>query len=118
VAAACNGMKAIRKGKKNTPVPWSQEELKLLKKLYQNTKAREIAEQTGRTIGSLREKARKLGLQKKSFRLWSKKDLGILKKLYPTEKVQVVAEKLGRSIYALHGKAAKLGLKNQNTPVP
>jgi len=66
----------------------------------------------------LREKARELGLQKKSFRLWSKKDLDILKRLYTIEELQVIAEKLGRSISAVRGKAHKLGLKNQNAVVP
>ena len=106
------------KKKKSTWALWSEEELKLLKRLYKKKKAREIAEQTGRTIGALREKAQRLGLQKNPFRFWSKKDLDILKKLYPTEKLQVIAKKLGRSTDTVSAKARKLGLRKRNALVP
>ena len=65
---------------------WSEDEIRLLKKLYKNTPAKKIAEQLGRTVGALRRRAWELGLHSKKYCHWSKKDLEILKKLHPTEK--------------------------------
>ena len=43
----------MAKKKKSTWVAWSEEELKLLRKLYKKVKVREIAELTGRTIAAI-----------------------------------------------------------------
>ncbi len=53
------------KKKKSGWIAWSEDEIKLLKKLYKNTKAKTIAEQIGRTVGAVRRRAWELGLQSK-----------------------------------------------------
>ncbi len=43
---------------------WSKDEVKLLKKIFRNRSNREVAEQLGRSISSVRAKASALGLRK------------------------------------------------------
>jgi hypothetical protein len=43
---------------------WTKEELQLLKKLYANTVTKEIADRLKRSAGSVKTKARQLGLKK------------------------------------------------------
>ena len=53
------------KTKKNAWIAWSKDEVKLLKKLFPDGRAREIAEQIGRSMRATRSKIFRLGLQKK-----------------------------------------------------
>jgi hypothetical protein len=43
---------------------WTEDDLKLLTKLYSNTMINELAERFGRSPGSVKTKARQLGLKK------------------------------------------------------
>lgn len=43
---------------------WSKDEVKLLKKLFANRSTQEVADQLGRSLGSVRGKVRKIGLTK------------------------------------------------------
>jgi transcriptional regulator of aromatic amino acid metabolism len=43
---------------------WTQEDLKLLKKLYPNTLTTELAERLKRSAGSIKTRARQLGVRK------------------------------------------------------
>ena len=43
---------------------WTEDDLKLLSKLYPNTITDELAERFGRSAGSVKTKARQLGLRK------------------------------------------------------
>jgi len=43
---------------------WTEDDLKLLSKLYANTITGELAERFGRSAGSVKTKARQLGLKK------------------------------------------------------
>jgi len=43
---------------------WSQGDIKLLAKVYPNTITEELAERLGRSAGSIKTKARQLGLRK------------------------------------------------------
>ena len=70
--------------KKNNWVAWSEDEVKLLKKLFPRGRAREIAEQTGRSLATVRQKAYNMGINTRQRRLWSANEVKLLRKLYPT----------------------------------
>ncbi len=52
------------KKKKSIRGPWSKEEIKLLKKLFPNSKTREVADELGRSYKSVEMKGFKMGLKK------------------------------------------------------
>ena len=100
------------KTKKKTWIAWSQDEVKLLKKLFPDDRAREIAKRTGRSLAAVRRKAYRLGLAKK-LHAWLKKDLNLLKELYPSETAQQIAGQIGRSLPAICGRIQRLGLRKR-----
>ena len=97
--------------KKNGWVAWSEDEVKLLKRLFPQGRAREIAERIGRPLTSVRQKAYSMGIKTREWRLWSANEIKLLKKLYPTEDTQDIADKLGRSRISIRQKACNIGLK-------
>jgi len=97
--------------KKSGPRLWSEAEVKLLKRLFPCGRAREIAEQTGRPLTAVRQKAYSMGIKTRECRLWSANEVKLLKKLYPTEDTQDIADKLGRSRISINNKACNIGLK-------
>jgi len=105
----------MAKNKKHNWVSWSEDEVKLLKRLFPRGRAREIAEQTGRALTAVRQKAYSMGIKTMDCRLWSANEIELLKKLYPTEDTQDIADKLGRSYKAVINKASKIGLKTVGT---
>jgi hypothetical protein len=100
------------KTKKRNYRRWSEDEIKLLKRLYPRGGAREISEQTGRPVAAVRQKARALGLPKK-LHAWSKKDLNLLKKLYPSKTAQQIADQMGRSLPAIQRRIQRFGLRKR-----
>ncbi len=101
----------MAKSKKNSWVAWSEDEVKLLKKLFPRGRAREIAERTGRPLTAVRQKAYSIGIKTRELHLWSANELKLLKKLYPTVDTQSIADKLGRSSKQVRQKASLIGLK-------
>ncbi len=104
--------------KKNSWVAWSEDEVKLLKRLFPRGRTREIAEQTGRPLTAVRQKAYSMGIKTRERRLWSANEIKLLKKLYSSENTQSIADKLGRSshsVVAVVDKARKIGLKKVGT---
>jgi hypothetical protein len=99
------------KSKKQKGVAWSEAEVKLLKRLFPRGRAREIAEQTGRPLTAVRQKAYSMGIKTRERRLWSANEINLLKKLYPTEDTQDIADKLRRSRISINHKACNIGLK-------
>ena len=69
----------MAKSNKNGWVSWSEDEIKLLKKLYPLGRVREIAEQTGRPLTAVRQKAYKMGIKTRERRLWSANEIKLLK---------------------------------------
>jgi hypothetical protein len=104
---------AKTKIRKNTWTSWSEDEVKLLKKLYSDGGAGEIAKRTGRPLTAVRQKAYNMGIKTRENRLWSADEIRHLKRLYPSEIVQSIADKLGRSYRAVVAKAHKLGLTEE-----
>ena len=101
--------------KKNGWVSWSEDEVKLLKKLFPQGRAREIAERIGRPLTAVRQKAYTMGIKTRERRLWSANEIKLLKKLYPSENTQSIADKLGRSSEWVRHKANLIGLKKVGT---
>jgi hypothetical protein len=101
------------RAKKKTSIAWSKDEVKLLKKLYPDGGAGEIAERIGRPLTAVRQKAYHMGIKMRENRLWSADEIRQLKRRYPSEIAQSIADKLGRSYGAVVGKAYKLGLTEE-----
>ncbi len=101
------------KTKKEAWIVWSKDEVKLLKKLYPDGGAGEIAERIGRPLTAVRQKAYNMGIKTREIRFWSAGEIRRLKRLYPSENVQSIADKLGRSYRAVAAKAHKLGLTEE-----
>ena len=99
------------KKKKNSWVSWSEEELKLLKRLFPRGKARQIVEKTGRPLSAVRQKAYGMGLATRENRLWSASEIEIIKRFYPTEDTQNIADRLGRSVGAVIERAHSIGVR-------
>ena len=101
------------KTKKKTSIAWSKDEVKLLKKLFPQGRAREVAERTGRSLEAVKHKAYNMGIKTRENRLWSANDVRQLKRLYPSETAQSIADKLGRTVWAITAKARELGLTEE-----
>ena len=71
----------MAKRKKNSWVAWSEDEVKLLKRLFPLGRAREVAERTGRPLTAVRQKAYNLGLKTKKYRYWLANEVELLKNL-------------------------------------
>jgi hypothetical protein len=102
----------VAKKKKNSWVSWSEEELRLLKRLYRDNTMRDVAKQIGRSISAILRRTHKLGLRKKGPP-WSKKEVALLRKLYLTHQDKEIAAKIGRSTGSVAIERARLGLKKR-----
>jgi len=102
--------------KNNSWVAWSEDEVKLLKKLYQNNSVKDIANQLGWTVRAVVNRAQRLGLGR-SKPFWSKKELNLLRRLYPNRTAQQIADKIGRSLPATRLKIVRLGLKKRKRKI-
>jgi len=91
------------------PVAWSVEEEQLLTGLFPTTPNEEIAEQIGRTLDAIANKARKMGLRKQYF--WSATEDGLLKKLYKKLTYGQLSRRLGRTKSAVQIRVITLGLE-------
>jgi hypothetical protein len=87
----------------------------LLEWCGESGRAREIAEQTGRSLATVRQKAYNMGINTRERRLWSANEVKLLKKLYPTEDTQSIADKLGRPLESVKAIAYLNGLKKVGT---
>ena len=65
--------------RKNSWFSWSEDEVKLLKKLFPDGRAREIAKRTGRPLTAVRQKAYVMGIKTRECRLWSANEVTLLK---------------------------------------
>ena len=99
------------KTKKSRPRPWSANEVKLLKKLYQSENVQSIADELGRSYKAVGGKARNIGLKKEKCPPWSRQEIRLLKKMYPDTSARDIANELGRTVSAVQKKAGKLGLR-------
>ena len=84
------------KAKKKARTAWTEDEVKLLKKLYRDENAQTIADKLGWTVTAVMVKAYKLGICEQR-NVWSKREVNLLKRLYPNK----TAEQIGRSERAM-----------------
>jgi hypothetical protein len=108
----------MAKSKKNTWVLWSKDEVKLLRKLFPRGRTREVADQTGRPLTAVRQKAYNMGLKTKKYRPWSANEVKLLKKLYPNENTRSIAGKLGRSLREIKTKVYTASFRKKRRPLP
>jgi hypothetical protein len=97
--------------KKSNRHPWSADEVKLLKRLYQDENVQSIADKLGRPYRAVTYKARTIGLKREKPPLWSKQEIRLLKKMYPDNSARDIAKELGRTVWGVQQKAYKLGLR-------
>ena len=102
------------KVKKRVRRPWSEDEIKLLKRLFPSGRARKIAKRTGRTLAAVRQQAYNMGITHRHF--WSADETELLKQLYPNESIRSIADKLGRTEQAVRYRARTIGLKKGTAP--
>jgi len=94
--------------------PWSEKEIKLLKKLFPIKSLIEIAGTLRRSYNPVYAKAREIGLTRRRRAVeWTKYEIKMLKKLYSTTSTWIVANKLNRSPGNVRRKALDLGLEKQ-----
>ena len=106
------------KKENNSWVSWSEEELRLLKRLFPRGEARQIVEKTGRPLSAVRQKAYSMGLATRPKGFWSDSETEIVRTLYPTENTQNIADRLGRSVERVAAKAHSIGIRKTKPPDP
>jgi len=104
----------VRKGKSGWVV-WSEDEIKLLKRLFPLGKAGQVVEKTGRPLTAVRQKAYSMGIRSEGYNPWSPDEIELLKKLYQTEDAKNISNRLGRPVQSIGDKARSIGL-NPTTP--
>ena len=93
------------------PWSWTEEEIRLLKKLYPKGKTKKVAEELGRPFTAVRQKAYDLGIKTKTYNYWTKAELRQLKKLYSHTSIHALSRKFKRSEGSIRIKASQLNLK-------
>lgn len=99
--------------------PWTEAEIKLLKKLYPSSKTNDLAERLDKALYVVAYKARCLGLKKEEGHLlWTKKEIGVLKQMFPNYRFSIedIADRIGRGIKAVRTKANQIGLRRGRRP--
>lgn len=95
--------------------PWDTEEIEWLRKNWKHYDT-ELCEHLNRSLWSIRDKRKKLGLinkpnQRKSS--WSQEDIDYIAEVWGQKTIPEIANKLGRSINAVKVKAVRLGYTGQ-----
>ena len=103
----------MTKKKKNIYRKWSNEEIKLLKKLFPIKKTKELAEILEKTTDAVSYKAQMMGLKKVGRQKWSDNEIKLLKEIFPVKLSKEVAEILGKTVDSVSYKAQMMGLKKR-----
>lgn len=106
-----NGEKELISG----PWSWTEEDIKLLKRLYPRGNTKKIAERLCRPLTAVRQKAYDMGMKTDVYQYWTDEDLRQLRKQYPNTMTDELAEHLGRSPGSVKTKARQLGLKKSKS---
>ena len=91
------------------PKPWTQTEDATLRRLYPTHSPQVIADHLGRTLASVKSRARKIGATERT--LWTDAERQEFKRLYPDTDNTALATLFNRSLRAIHQQAATLGVK-------
>jgi len=95
---------------------WSKEEEILLIKIYLDKGAKHVSEKLGRTICSVKEKARRIGLINYVPQKWSEEEIAFLKNNYSEKGCKYVCENLNRGRGSVSKKAKDFNLKVKYSP--
>jgi hypothetical protein len=106
-----NGYKDLIRG----PWSWTEDDIKLLKKLYPRGNTKMIAERLCRPLTAVRQKAYDMGMKTNVYNYWTEDDLRLLTKLYPDTITDELARRFGRSAGSVKTKARQLGLKKSRS---
>ena len=92
--------------------PWSQDEVRLLRRHFADMDTRRLAAKIGRPLTAVRQRAYEMGLKTNGYSgPWSAEEVALLKELYPKMSTRRVAERIGRTMQSVGQKSLKLGLK-------
>jgi hypothetical protein len=93
------------------PWSWTEDDIRLLKKLYPRGNTKMIAEKLCRPLTAVRQKAYDMGMKTDIYNYWTEEDLELLTELYPNTMTSELAKRFGRSAGSVKTKARQLGLK-------
>ena len=93
------------------PWSWTEDDIKLLKRLYPRGNTKMIAEKLCRPLTAVRQKAYDMGMKTDVYRYWTEDDLKLLTKLYPNTTTDELAKRFDRSPGSVKTKARQLGLR-------
>jgi hypothetical protein len=93
------------------PWSWTEDDIKLLKKLYPRGNTKMIAEKLCRPLTAVRQKAYDMGMKTNVYNYWTEEDLELLTELYPKTETGELARRFSRSAGSVKTKARQLGLK-------
>jgi hypothetical protein len=108
---ASNGEKNLISG----PWSWTEDDIKLLKRLYPRGNTKMIAEKLGRPLTAVRQKAYDMGMKTDIYKYWTEDDLKLLSNLYADTITDELAKRFGRSVDSVKIKACQLGLKKSQS---
>ena len=97
------------------PWSWTEDDIKLLKRLYPRGNTKMIAAKLCRPLTAVRQKAYDMGMKTDIYNYWTEDDLDILTKHYPDTITDELAERFGRSAGSVKTKARQLGLKKSQS---
>ena len=106
-----NGEKNLISG----PWSWTDDDIKLLKRLYPRGNTRMIADKLCRPLTAVRQKAYDMGMKTDIYSYWTEDDLKLLSKLYPDTITDELAQRFSRSPGSVKTKARQLGLKKSQS---
>ncbi len=89
---------------------YTQEELEYIKENYNNMTAQELAVKLNKSIGSINNVTRKMGLIKQSHKPWSFDEVEYLKSNYIEKTSEEIGKYLNRSVNSVNAERDKLGL--------
>jgi len=106
-----NGEKNLISG----PWSWTEDDIKLLKRLYPRGNTRKIAEKLCRPLTAVRQKAYDMGMKTDIYNYWTEDELEVLSERYADTVTDELAERFGRSAGSVKTKARQLGLKKSSS---
>lgn len=89
---------------------WTTDEDAVLRAHYTTTRGADLATRLGRPCGSVKARAKKLGIQRQRA-IWSVADEAVMRAEFPNTRTADLAARLGRETVAVQNFAYKLGLR-------
>ncbi len=93
--------------------PFSDAEVRLIRRLFPQTETLEISGRLNRSNTSVKVKLAELGLRRQYEHIWSKREIALLKRLYPTTSASAIANQLDLKPSQVRRKARELGLEKK-----